>query len=115
MLTFLTSLYSVYTQRQNQTTPPPGWSLTNTNVHPSSREGKIVPAEVTVGLLRKAMEASGKSRFLIDGFPRNPDNLAAWEASASGAAPVVFDFALFLDCPEEVELRRRRWRRPGGG
>lgn len=61
-----------------------------------------MPAEVTVGLLRKAMEASGKSRFLIDGFPRNPDNLAAWEASASGGSPVIFDFALFLDCPEEV-------------
>eukprot|EP00903_Cladosiphon_okamuranus_P011641 g10949.t1 len=70
------------------------------------REGKIVPAEVTVGLLRKAMEASGKSRFLIDGFPRNPENLAAWEASASGGSPVIFDFALFLDCPEEVMTAR---------
>lgn len=60
-----------------------------------------MPAEVTVGLLRKAMKASGKSRFLIDGFPRSPDNLAAWEASAAGDA-VVFDLALFLDCPEEV-------------
>eukprot|EP00752_Nemacystus_decipiens_P010460 g9319.t1 len=70
------------------------------------REGKIVPAEVTVGLLRKAMEASGKSRFLIDGFPRNPDNLAAWEASAAGGSPVIFDFALFLDCPEEVMTAR---------
>lgn len=61
-----------------------------------------MPAEVTVGLLRKAMEASGKSRFLIDGFPRDPDNLAVWEASASGGSPVIFDFALFLNCPEEV-------------
>lgn len=65
------------------------------------REGKIVPAEVTVGLLRKAMKESGKSRFLIDGFPRNPDNLAAWEKSTAGGA-VVVDFAMFLDCPEEV-------------
>ncbi|CAM9584530.1 unnamed protein product [Scytosiphon promiscuus] len=69
------------------------------------REGKIVPAEVTVGLLRKAMASSGKSRFLIDGFPRNPDNLAAWEASTAGGA-VIFDFALFLDCPEEVMTAR---------
>ncbi|CAN0510551.1 unnamed protein product, partial [Ectocarpus sp. 8 AP-2014] len=69
------------------------------------REGKIVPAEVTVGLLRKAMEKSGKSRFLIDGFPRNPDNLAAWEASTAGGA-VVVDFALFLDCPEEIMTER---------
>lgn len=59
---------------------------------------------MTVGLLRKAMEASGKSRFLIDGFPRNPENLAAWEASAAAGPPVIFDFALFLDCPEEVKV-----------
>lgn len=65
------------------------------------REGKIVPAEVTVRLLRMAMETSGKSRFLIDGFPRNPENLAAWEASTADGSAVV-DFALFLDCPEEV-------------
>lgn len=65
-----------------------------------------MPAEVTVGLLRKAMEASGKSRFLIDGFPRNPENLAAWEASTEGGA-VIFDFALFLDCPEEVGTVRK--------
>lgn len=79
---------------------------------PFLREGKIVPAEVTVGLLRKAMEKSGKSRFLIDGFPRNPDNLAAWEASTAGGA-VVFDFALFLDCPEEVCVEP--WWPAGGG
>lgn len=68
---------------------------------PVNREGKIVPAEVTVGLLRKAMKESGKSRFLIDGFPRNPENLAAWERSTAGGA-VVVEFTMFLDCPEEV-------------
>ena len=47
------------------------------------------------------MKESGKSRFLIDGFPRNPDNLAAWEKSTAGGA-VVVEFAMFLDCPEEV-------------
>lgn len=47
------------------------------------------------------MKLSGKSRFLIDGFPRNVDNLTAWEASTAGGA-VLVDFALFLDCPEEV-------------
>lgn len=34
------------------------------------REGKIVPVEVTVRLLEKAMNKSGASKFLIDGFPR---------------------------------------------
>uniref|UniRef100_A0A1A8MM50 Cytidylate kinase n=1 Tax=Nothobranchius pienaari TaxID=704102 RepID=A0A1A8MM50_9TELE len=44
------------------------------------KEGKIVPVEITINLLRKAMEEtmqkdSSKSCFLIDGFPRNEDNL----------------------------------------
>lgn len=35
-------------------------------------EGKIVPMEITIGLLKNAMEAvPTASAFLIDGFPRN--------------------------------------------
>jgi UMP-CMP kinase family protein len=43
-------------------------------------EGKIVPAEITVALLRQAMTEGGwNSRpFLIDGFPRNAENYDAW-------------------------------------
>lgn len=37
-----------------------------------------MPVAISLGLLRKAMEASGPhSRFLIDGFPRNSDNVEA--------------------------------------
>lgn len=43
------------------------------------KEGKIVPAEVTVKLLQKAMEKSGNDKFLIDGFPRNDDNRKCFE------------------------------------
>uniref|UniRef100_A0AAY4BD69 Uncharacterized protein n=1 Tax=Denticeps clupeoides TaxID=299321 RepID=A0AAY4BD69_9TELE len=47
------------------------------------KEGKIVPVEITINLLRKAMEDTmqkdeDKFRFLIDGFPRNQDNLQGW-------------------------------------
>ena len=41
-------------------------------------EGKIVPAEITVRLLRNAMEKSGAGKFLVDGFPRDLQNLACW-------------------------------------
>lgn len=42
------------------------------------REGRIVPVAISLGLLRKAMEANGPhARFLIDGFPRNSDNVEA--------------------------------------
>lgn len=48
------------------------------------REGRIVPVAISLGLLRKAMEASGPhARFLIDGFPRNRDNVEARKLSAT--------------------------------
>jgi len=43
--------------------------------------GKIVPVEISLALLQNAMrEAEGNDSlvFLIDGFPRNFDNLAGW-------------------------------------
>jgi UMP-CMP kinase len=43
------------------------------------KNGQIVPSEVTVGLLDKAMKASAQSKFLIDGFPRNEENNNAWK------------------------------------
>jgi UMP-CMP kinase len=67
-------------------------------------EGKIVPAEVTVRLLRAAMEKSGSNKFLVDGFPRDMDNLRCWEETMKDVADV--QYLLFLDCPQEVMLNR---------
>jgi len=68
------------------------------------KEGKIVPAEVTVKLLRKAMDQSGGTKFLVDGFPRDVDNLRCWEENMSRVAEV--QFLLFLDCPQDIMLGR---------
>jgi adenylate kinase family enzyme len=50
------------------------------------KNGQIVPSSVTISLLQRAMAdakaASGASKFLIDGFPRNAENRDAWEAQA---------------------------------
>ena len=62
-------------------------------------EGTIVPAEVTVGLLKEAMEKNGwgQKRFLIDGFPRNEDNYATWFRLLP---EVQVDYCLFLNCDD---------------
>jgi UMP-CMP kinase len=73
------------------------------------KEGKIVPAEVTVKLLQKAMEESENDKFLIDGFPRNEENRAIFE-SVTGIEP---QFILFFDCPEEEMERRLLGRNQG--
>ncbi|XP_041379477.1 UMP-CMP kinase-like [Gigantopelta aegis] len=68
------------------------------------KEGKIVPVEITIALLRKAMENSGKDKFLIDGFPRNKDNLEGWEREMGDKS--IVKFVLFFDCPEETCMER---------
>lgn len=68
------------------------------------KEGKIVPAEVTVRLLKNAMERSGSDRFLVDGFPRDLENLECWKKQMSDIAEV--QFLLFLDCPTNVMEER---------
>lgn len=55
---------------------------------------------VTVNLIKKAMAKSGGSKFLIDGFPRNFDNLEGWHEVVGESADVKG--VLMYECPEEV-------------
>eukprot|EP00947_MAST-08B_sp_MAST-8B-sp1_P005181 g5181.t1 len=66
--------------------------------------GAIVPVEITIALIQKAMAKSGKTKFLIDGFPRNADNVQGWYKNVGDAADVRG--VLFFDCPE-AEMERR--------
>lgn len=86
------------------------------------KEGRIVPVEVTCSLLEKAMvEHCGtlaanktkdngdsdnelRGKFLIDGFPRNEDNLQGWTRQLADKVELLF--VLFMDCPLEVCLKR---------
>lgn len=66
------------------------------------KEGSIAPSEVTVKLIKKAIESAENRKFLIDGFPRSEENRVAYERII-GAEP---NFVLFFDCPEEVMVKR---------
>lgn len=89
--------------------------------------GNIVPVELSLGLLRIAMDRAAASTsctttndkeeeydggkkyygsriFLIDGFPRNYDNVNGWVSCMTKQASVLG--ALVYDCPME-ELERR--------
>ncbi|KAB1204063.1 UMP-CMP kinase 3 [Morella rubra] len=73
------------------------------------KEGKIVPSEVTIKLLQQAMAESGNDKFLIDGFPRNEENRAAFE----DVTKIEPAFVLFFDCSEEEMERRLLGRNQG--
>jgi len=87
------------------------------------REGKIVPVEVTCSLLEAAIDehcrelaanvrsdqggdgvSKPRGKFLIDGFPRNEDNLNGWNRQL--ADKVEVSFVLFLECPHDVCIKR---------
>jgi UMP-CMP kinase len=57
--------------------------------------------EITISLLKAAMLASKKTRFLIDGFPRKMDQAEAFERNV-----IPSEFVLYFECPEEEMLKR---------
>lgn len=68
------------------------------------RNGEIVPVEVTCSLIHKAMQNSGKTRFLVDGFPRNKDNLDGWNRVMSDKTKLLF--VLFFECSRDICTER---------
>jgi len=76
------------------------------------KAGTIVPVEITCSLLERAMKNSGKQNFLIDGFPRNENNLQGWENEMNDKVDV--NFVLYFSCPLETCTERCLARGAGG-
>ncbi|XP_071694773.1 LOW QUALITY PROTEIN: UMP-CMP kinase 3-like [Rutidosis leptorrhynchoides] len=72
-------------------------SENGTMIQNMNKEGKIVPSEVTIKLLERAIAENENDKFLIDGFPRNEENRAAFEA----VTKIEPEFVLYFDCSEE--------------
>ncbi|XP_047667520.1 UMP-CMP kinase isoform X2 [Tachysurus fulvidraco] len=67
--------------------------------------GKGTQCAKIVQAMNKTMKEDGsKIRFLIDGFPRNEDNLQGWSKVMDDKADVKF--VLFFDCSNEVCINR---------
>lgn len=66
------------------------------------RDGGIVPVEITLELLKNRMKSLGWNKwFLIDGFPRNYNNLDGWNQSM--ASIVDIKRVLFIEASQEVK------------
>lgn len=69
------------------------------------RNGTIVPVEITCRLLVEAMKHNETTnKFLIDGFPRNKDNMDGWNREVGDKANLIA--VLFFDCSEDVCIER---------
>uniref|UniRef100_A0A7S4PX53 Adenylate kinase n=1 Tax=Alexandrium monilatum TaxID=311494 RepID=A0A7S4PX53_9DINO len=66
------------------------------------REGGLVPDELVLRLVQRALEERGweGGKYLVDGFPGSADNLTAWNRVLGTKASVRQ--ALFFECPEAI-------------
>lgn len=69
------------------------------------RLGQIVPQEITIRLLRAAMDARPGCRFLIDGFPRSMGQAATFEEVVGHPKMILF-FDASDECLTERLLKR---------
>lgn len=68
-------------------------------------KGNMVPGDVPVKLLKKAMESKGWSKvYLIDGYPRNFSNIENWDEVMKNDVNVMG--VLYLSCSEEIMTKR---------
>ena len=68
-------------------------------------QGKYVPVKITCDLIKKAMDNYSKDKiFLIDGYPRNQDNIDGW-IEVFGDNYILIA-SIILDC-DEKELEKR--------
>lgn len=70
--------------------------------------GKLLPSEISVGLLKKAMDTAmrttGNLNFLVDGFPRSVENLEGWYEVFGREAELPE--MLYFECPYDVLEKR---------
>ena len=68
------------------------------------KAGKLISSERVLFYLRDAILKSSNKKILVDGYPRNLENMMAWDKMIGDAVDVKA--ALFFDCSAE-EMRRR--------
>ena len=69
------------------------------------KEGKIVPAQITIELLIKAMKEDKHQVFFIDGFPRNEENRSEWFRISEGSG-ITAKYCVCFDVSEQEMLKR---------
>eukprot|EP00747_Dinoflagellata_sp_TGD_P079355 gnl/TRDRNA2_/TRDRNA2_160474_c0_seq1.p1 gnl/TRDRNA2_/TRDRNA2_160474_c0~~gnl/TRDRNA2_/TRDRNA2_160474_c0_seq1.p1 ORF type:complete len:234 (-),score=43.05 gnl/TRDRNA2_/TRDRNA2_160474_c0_seq1:130-831(-) len=69
------------------------------------KDGKLIPSEITVGLIEDEMKRQGwGGKYLIDGFPRSLENYEIW-ANLLGSK-VNLKFTFLIECSEQVMEER---------
>ena len=73
-------------------------------IYECMQNGVLIPTEITIKILKKAVIENHHSKLLIDGFPRNNENLFCWISCMQGK--FGDESVLVFDCPEEICMKR---------
>ena len=70
------------------------------------KTGEIIPAKIIVSLIQAKMKSKGweKAKFLIDGFPRNQNNLNGWVETVGDT--VDAQGVIYIKCSQETMTKR---------
>lgn len=68
------------------------------------KNGRMVPAQITIKLIERAMQQANTNTFLIDGFPRNEDNVNGWMQEMADKTELLF--VIVLDCSTDICIQR---------
>jgi len=66
--------------------------------------GKLVSSDLVVKLVKEVFDKNPNVIYLLDGFPRNQENLDVWKRILGKSANI--EFMLFLKTTEEVMIHR---------
>ena len=64
--------------------------------------GQLISPNITISVLQKALADFPEGTILIDGFPRNLDNVQSWNKEVN----INIKGVIFLNCPENICLER---------
>ena len=75
------------------------------------KAGQFVSSAELIGFVKEAFKAFAGKKVLLDGFPRNKDNIEEWNKQMTEVADVKA--LLYFQCPAEVMKKRMLGRNEG--
>ncbi|CAF0797400.1 unnamed protein product [Adineta ricciae] len=73
-------------------------------IQETMKNGSLVSSEIACRLIENAIKKSGKENYLIDGFPRDMENITEWQKTMN--EKVVLQCVLDFDCDEKTSIDR---------
>ena len=85
----------------------PGWQELETDM----KEGKLISSQKLISFVKVGIVASTNKKILLDGFPRNKENLDEWNKQMKDVADVVA--VVYFELADEVMKERLLGRNEG--